>query len=190
MLSAWNSIICHDSSSTVNSQLEGATRAVPKKRHKDNLTAQASSPGSLRMRRVTGSLGEQGSEQQCSPSRKSNGNIQKPARTVYPVWSLPVILRIELGRVKGRRGRTSASCCCTWTVPQVPASMCVSDFRLRSYICFQWWSCITHRLPRNNNVMIMTAKVVPLQADWCVKAERALGNKWITRGRVNERSSR
>jgi hypothetical protein len=39
--------------------------------------------------------------------RKSQdcGNIQKPACTVYPVWSQPVILRIELGRVKGRRRR-------------------------------------------------------------------------------------
>jgi hypothetical protein len=29
------------------------------------------------------------------------GTIQKPACTVYPVWALPVILRIEFGRVKG-----------------------------------------------------------------------------------------
>jgi hypothetical protein len=33
------------------------------------------------------------------------GNIQKPACTVYPVSSLPVILRIEFGLVKGRRRR-------------------------------------------------------------------------------------
>jgi hypothetical protein len=39
--------------------------------------------------------------------RKSQdcGNIQKPACTVSPVWTLPVILRIEFGHVKGRKRR-------------------------------------------------------------------------------------
>jgi hypothetical protein len=38
------------------------------------------------------------------------GNIQKAACTVYPVWSLPVILRIELGQVKGSKREEEEGC--------------------------------------------------------------------------------
>jgi hypothetical protein len=75
----WKSTVCYDSSSTVNSQQEGATRAVPRKgsrtTSRPTFNGQASSPGSSRMRRVTGPLGEQGPEQQCSPSRKSDASV-------------------------------------------------------------------------------------------------------------------
>jgi hypothetical protein len=43
-------------------------------------------------------------------------DIQRPACTVYPVWSLPVIFRIELRQAKGKKKKRKIK---RWLVPSI-----------------------------------------------------------------------